>query len=354
MLEFAEPLLNLIGGKILTAPVEVLSQDAWRDFHGLHMGNAIKNHDVVNALYRSYRTTIRVLEDRYDDSDKNLASTRRAFARLQDYADELFPKKGNPPPGLGVEFTAVDPPDVTEELVNLVAVRSPRLRKFLQEHFQDCFVFCFKEIGLKGNERVRAVIQTQLLTSIQKLAEGSARDLSEMRERLADPVATLEQQLELQRFQRVFASAIHGRFDQLSSSVDKMIGLQERLQALLEEAEDTDKRVLAYAVVFDRTGKRLVTQPLFESEFSVGRQQAGLILPDPQVSRDHARVTLGSDHALIRDQGSGNGTWVAGERVETAVINFGDTIKFGEVSVQFLLPSADLPEAAATEPSRGQ
>ncbi len=72
-----------------------------------------------------------------------------------------------------------------------------------------------------------------------------------------------------------------------------------------------------------------------------------VVLGDPEVSRQHARLTRTPGGYVLEDLGSTNGTFVNGERlVAPRVLNPGDLVGFGEnVTVTF---DATAPQAAAT------
>jgi hypothetical protein len=78
----------------------------------------------------------------------------------------------------------------------------------------------------------------------------------------------------------------------------------------------------------------------------VGRDQEGLSLLEPSVSRRHAVIECTDDAAWqVRDTGSSNGTTVNGRRiVGRAEIRSGDILFFGDVGFLFLAP---LPETEA-------
>lgn len=88
-------------------------------------------------------------------------------------------------------------------------------------------------------------------------------------------------------------------------------------------------------------------------ENTVGRESADVLLPDPAISRRHARVTLDDDgKCWVEDFGSTNGTYVAGnqvsqsQRIEAAD---GVEIKFGSVSLILRLPSPVAVEETLSE-----
>lgn len=69
---------------------------------------------------------------------------------------------------------------------------------------------------------------------------------------------------------------------------------------------------------------------------TVGRDLAcDVPILDSGVSRRHAELTVGGRGVTVADQGSRNGTWINGHRVDKAVAQLNDTVSFG--SVRFLL-----------------
>ena len=76
---------------------------------------------------------------------------------------------------------------------------------------------------------------------------------------------------------------------------------------------------------------------------TIGRATgADFILEAPLVSRVHCRVTAQSNGDLeVRDLESTNGTFVNGERVETAPLQEGDRLKVGRVELIVVREAAD-------------
>lgn len=72
---------------------------------------------------------------------------------------------------------------------------------------------------------------------------------------------------------------------------------------------------------------------------SIGRAASNTIVFDQDlgVSRSHATIRHESGYYIVRDLGSANGTFVNGVRVTEASLNTGDTLRFGNTSVVFLL-----------------
>lgn len=72
--------------------------------------------------------------------------------------------------------------------------------------------------------------------------------------------------------------------------------------------------------------------PLEIEEISIGRDANNqLVIPDPEVSRRHARIFRHADNYVIEDLGSTNGTFVNGSRlVGPYILRAGETVTLGE------------------------
>ncbi|MEL6712564.1 MAG: FHA domain-containing protein, partial [Planctomycetota bacterium] len=91
----------------------------------------------------------------------------------------------------------------------------------------------------------------------------------------------------------------------------------------------------------------------FEGEAVVGRVPAAdVTLDEGSVSRRHARVSQDPDGAWrVEDIGSSNGTFVGGERVESAALEDGDVFRVGAVELRF---RADAPVASGAGGTRAE
>jgi hypothetical protein len=70
-----------------------------------------------------------------------------------------------------------------------------------------------------------------------------------------------------------------------------------------------------------------------DGELILGREQAtaDLVIPDPGVSRRHARVLTQNGSVIVEDLGSSNGTYVNGERITAPVeLGAGDEVQLGD------------------------
>lgn len=73
-------------------------------------------------------------------------------------------------------------------------------------------------------------------------------------------------------------------------------------------------------------------------EVAIGRQDADLVLQDPEVSRRHAVLRRSGETVVIEDLGSTNGTFVNGERIRGHVtVGPGDEIRVGRTTLEIEL-----------------
>lgn len=71
---------------------------------------------------------------------------------------------------------------------------------------------------------------------------------------------------------------------------------------------------------------------------TIGRgPQNALALQDEKVSRQHARIELRPDGYYLVDQGSVNGSFVNGRRIERCLLRSGDEIRLGNTALEFRL-----------------
>lgn len=74
-----------------------------------------------------------------------------------------------------------------------------------------------------------------------------------------------------------------------------------------------------------------------DPEMGVGRgAENDVILADPSVSREHARITYTARQFALEDLSSGNGTFVNGKKIGRQPLRHGDEVLFGNVAFRFL------------------
>lgn len=80
-----------------------------------------------------------------------------------------------------------------------------------------------------------------------------------------------------------------------------------------------------------------MTIPLRRGSYRIGRSNAELTIPDPDLSREHARIEVSDTAMTILDLGSVNGTEVDGKRVRNAVISTSSLIRCGNSTLSVLV-----------------
>jgi len=74
---------------------------------------------------------------------------------------------------------------------------------------------------------------------------------------------------------------------------------------------------------------------------TLGRSGADINLDDPEASRQHAAVDILGDHAIVRDLGSTNGTFVELERIEQKVLNNQNEFRIGSHVLMFIVTDVE-------------
>ena len=87
-----------------------------------------------------------------------------------------------------------------------------------------------------------------------------------------------------------------------------------------------------------------------QERVGVGRDAGNDIrLPEPAVSARHAVVITRMGQSTLHDLNSSNGTWVNGHKIESQLLQHGDVVQFGRLSMTFIDESS-----AASAPATGQ
>jgi predicted Zn finger-like uncharacterized protein len=74
---------------------------------------------------------------------------------------------------------------------------------------------------------------------------------------------------------------------------------------------------------------------------TMGRSGADINLDDPEASRQHAMLEVIGDHAILRDLGSTNGTFVDLERIEQQVLNNHMEFRIGSHVLMFIVTEVE-------------
>ncbi|MCU1553404.1 MAG: hypothetical protein JWM13_890 [Arthrobacter sp.] len=90
--------------------------------------------------------------------------------------------------------------------------------------------------------------------------------------------------------------------------------------------------------------------PLGRGRFRIGRSGTDLVLPDAELSREHAQLNVTDSEVTLEDLHSANGTTVDGERVHRAVVTTGSLIRCGNSTMSLLFGgdsgASRVPDAA--------
>ena len=71
--------------------------------------------------------------------------------------------------------------------------------------------------------------------------------------------------------------------------------------------------------------------------WTVGRSQENdIVIPDPNVSRRHARLSRADNGYVVEDLGSTNGTLLDGAPIDREMIESGDELTFGQSTARFI------------------
>ncbi|MBT2531859.1 FHA domain-containing protein [Arthrobacter sp. ISL-48] len=91
--------------------------------------------------------------------------------------------------------------------------------------------------------------------------------------------------------------------------------------------------------------------PLKRGTYTIGRSGTDIVIPDAELSREHARLVVTDTAITIVDLDSANGTEVDGERVRNAVVSTCSTIRCGSSTLSLIFlssPAPDLDEAGSS------
>jgi hypothetical protein len=81
-------------------------------------------------------------------------------------------------------------------------------------------------------------------------------------------------------------------------------------------------------------------------ELVIGREDAGLVIDDPEISRRHARLSPVDGGVKVEDLGSTNGTFVNGERAsEPVTLKESATIRVGTTEIAVNIPIVAVADA---------
>ena len=100
----------------------------------------------------------------------------------------------------------------------------------------------------------------------------------------------------------------------------------------------------AARLVWARPDGESVEFALDEDTLVVGREDAAILIDEPLVSRQHARIERRGDAWIVVDLGSTNLTRVNGEVVHYRDLAHGDEVRFARAKCRFVLSDPAPPD----------
>ncbi|GAA3311888.1 FtsK/SpoIIIE domain-containing protein [Arthrobacter ramosus] len=96
-----------------------------------------------------------------------------------------------------------------------------------------------------------------------------------------------------------------------------------------QDTRDRDRSPAALSLLVHAGPAAGMVIPLERGTYGIGRSNADICLPDPDVSRVHAVLTISETAVTITDNGSANGTVVDGRKVRSAPLSTASRIRCG-------------------------
>jgi len=81
--------------------------------------------------------------------------------------------------------------------------------------------------------------------------------------------------------------------------------------------------------------------PITKVRTTIGRAGSDINIDDPEASRTHAAIEILGDHAMLRDLGSTNGTFIDLERIESNVLNNQMEFRIGGHVLMFIVTEVE-------------
>jgi hypothetical protein len=323
MLSFDESLLQLVWHSVFASTIHIAFhdlKDRIREYR--HRPEALRNTDVRKAIDSAVRVVAKKLRAAYRTAhpeDRNGHAQLGALSKLN-----LTASMDSDERETASLLSAADVTELTARHVERALSHAPeRARVFAKERFAPLFVFAFREIGLKSNEKVRTVVFESLL---QRLGQTERN----LRARLEDTEVELRIRLQALGFE-------------IASINEAISGLAEELrkepQVVFDRSRLGDGPVVGYVRIEDAEGNLIQTDEVRSRKFTIGRAGANDVairLTDSRVSRRHAEVVLESDGVVVRDLHSKHGTFAGDRRLQgLSRIALGTSITIGEFQVRF-------------------
>jgi len=346
-----------LGEAIFHAAVHVAGHETYHHIKHKFTERWLRNHDVSRILNESYIAALEMLEREFKTraAAADHATAADSFARLRAKAAEFFPvEKGS------AAFTELQAAEMLKdasivgglvpELLRIAEPAPAALRPVLEGSFAPTFAFTFRELGLKGNEKVRAVITHELLADLRQSAGVSAEKLADVERSLGRLDTLLDQQDEMRRFQERFATTLREGLGLVAEKVDHVSQKVDAIAAAMTR----EAPLRAWVVVADKDGNQVGRQALRGDTATFGRDAGNTVqLSHAQVSGVHAELRMDGTVFVLKDRNSRNGTFVGGAKIREHMLLIGQKVRMGPFTLELQPADAGLQLGGGTIPMDG-
>ncbi|MFZ1684554.1 MAG: FHA domain-containing protein [Candidatus Zixiibacteriota bacterium] len=328
--------LAYFAGLALSSAAHVAGVELYESAKNRISKRLLQNHDIRKCLLESFGVTLRILKEQYLTTSPNQAnweSARKALALLDSQGQNLFLSTSGDDVQMAAGIRFDDTAQLTDRLLSMCGSIPYEFAEFVRKGFPPAFIYAFRELGLKRNEKVRAIVTHEMLKGL----EDSLKDVRARLDSLPEIVQKQNDAIQLQRELRTFAGE---KFDRILVEIDKLRSDQGQMVHLLRGKPLQSGIEWGVLAVSNEDGYLLATHPLNAPDISLGRSPENSIpLPDAKVSQAHARILWTSDQIAIEDLGSKNGTTVNGRAIlAKSCIRFGDEIRIGPFRLEIRSP----------------
>lgn len=356
-------LMALVGQALFHAATHVAVHDAKTKLvQFIYRPERLRNSEVRDAIEKAINVAVRQLRSEYKKQHPHDIHASASFDALKNLKLDLSTRiEANPDLWLSNKHVSES---IKRMLDDGLPNASHDVQHFLENEFPPRFVFAFREIGLKANEKVRAMVFESFLhrlvnsnNTLQSQILSSDEELQATLQELGLDISSGLHHLDEanQRLQALVVSSDEALHTGLQDLGYDMSSLRITVAELLEELRGFkvlinrehlgEGPVVAYVRVDDPHGNTLRTEPIRKRKFSIGRggrnRGIAINLDDPKVSRAHAVVILDDSGFLIKDIKSTHGTFIQGQKLEGQQrLDFGTAIQIGPFQLNILAADA--------------
>jgi hypothetical protein len=356
-------LMAFVGAALFHAATHVAVHDATTKLvQFIYRPERLRNSEVRDAIEKAISVAVRKLRSKYEKQHPHDMHASAAFDALKNLKLDLSKTiEANPELWLSAEYVSEH---MKRTLDDCLPDASCDVQRFIENEFPPLFVFAFREIGLKANEKVRAVIFESMLhylvnsnTTLQSQIVGSHEELEAKLQDLGFDISSGLDRVDEsnKRLQALLVSSdetLHAGLQDLGYdmssvriTVEELLDELRGFKVLINREHLGDGPVVAYVRVDDPHGQTLRTEPIRKRKFSIGRggRDRGIAvnLDDTKVSRTHAVVILDDSGFVIEDAKSTHGTFIQGQKLEGLQrLDFGTAIQIGPFQLNILARDA--------------